>query len=139
VEFVQGGQQDSRDAGLFTILTRIKDPKNVEKVRDAIYAAIDDAKAKPAAADRLAAIKSHLKYNFAMGLDNADSIARTISHYVQLTGEPESVNRVYDMYDKVSPQDIVMVANKYFSPTNRTVVLLKQADASRKEGEVQER
>jgi zinc protease len=136
VEFVQGGQPDSRDAGLFTIFTRIKDPKNIERVRKAVYTAIDEAKTKPVAAERLAEIKSHLKYDFAMRLDNADAIARTISHYVQLTGDPDAVNRVYEMYDKVSPQDILMVANRYFSPNNRTVVLLKQEDAFKKGAEV---
>ncbi len=61
-----------------------------------------------------------------MGLDNANSIARTISHYVQLTGDPESVNRVYEMYDRVTPEDIMMVAKNYFGANNRTVVLLTQ-------------
>ncbi|MEE9225024.1 MAG: hypothetical protein V3U68_02360, partial [Bacteroidota bacterium] len=87
---------------------------------------IERAKTTPVSAEQLAEIKSHLKYSFAMGLDNANSIARTISHYVQLTGDPESVNRVYEMYDKVIPGDIVPVANKYFSENNRTVVLLTQ-------------
>ncbi|MEE9225797.1 MAG: pitrilysin family protein [Bacteroidota bacterium] len=129
VEFVQGGQVDSRDPGLFTIFTRIKDPKNIQKVQSEIFAAIERAKTTPVSAEQLAEIKSHLRYSFAMGLDNADSIARTISHYVQLTGDPESVNRVYEMYDKVAPEDILMVANKHFGANNRTVVLLTQEGA----------
>jgi zinc protease len=129
VEFVQGGQQDARDPGLFTIFTRIKDPKNINSVRDQIYAAIEKAKTTPVQADRLAQIKSFFRYNYAMGLDNADAIARSITHYVQLTGDPASVNRVYALYDKVTPEDIMMAANKYFSPQNRTVVLLTQEGA----------
>ena len=124
VEFVQGGEQDSRDPGLFQIVTRIKDPKNIDNVRDEIYAAIERAKNTPVAADQLAEIKSFLKYSYALGLNNADAIARSITHYVQVAGDPESVNRVYALYDKVTPEDIMMVANKYFNPNNRTVVLL---------------
>jgi zinc protease len=128
VEFVSGSQSDSRDPGLFTIFTRIKDPKNIEKVRDAVFAAIEDAKTKPVSADRLASIKSHLKYEYAMSLNSPGSVARSISHYIQLTGDPESVNRVYAMYDTVTPDDIMRVAKKYFTKENRTVVLLTQQE-----------
>jgi len=123
-EFIEGSQSDSRDPGLFTIYTRIKDPQNIEKVRNAIDAAIDEVKTKPVSAERLTSIKSHMKYSFAMGLNSANAIARTISHYIQLTGDPESVNRVHALYDKVSADDIMMVAKKYFRKENRTVVLL---------------
>lgn len=124
VEFVQGGQSDSRDPGLFMITARIKDPSKIEVVREAIYSAIEEAKSKLVSAERLAGIKSHMKYMFAMGLNSAESIARNISHYIQLTGDPESVNRVYALYDRVTPEDIQMVAKKYFGKENRTVVLL---------------
>ena len=124
VEFVEGSQADSRDPGLFTIYTRIKDPKNIEHVRDEIYAAIEGAKTSPVSAKQLAEIKSHLKYSFALGLNTADAIARNISHYVQLTGDPETVNRVYQMYDRVTPADIMTVAKRYFGATNRSVILL---------------
>ncbi len=135
VEFVQGGEQDSRDPGLFTISTRVKDPKNIDTVRDAIYGAIDEAKKTAVSTERLASIKSHMKYSYAMGLNSAESIARSLSHYIMLTGDPESVNRVYRLYDRVSPQDIMMVANKYFSPQNRTVVLLTHSDESAQDKE----
>jgi zinc protease len=128
VEFVQGGQQDHRDPALFTIFSRIKDSKNIDKVRDAIYDALENAKANLVSADRLASIKSFMKYQFAMGLDNPDNIARSVSNYIQLTGDPEAVNRVYALYDKVTPEDIMMVAKKYFTPNNRTVVLLTQQE-----------
>jgi zinc protease len=124
VEFVQGGEQDSRDPGLFQIFTRIKDPKNIDKVRDEIYAAIEKAKVTPVSEERLAGIKSFLKYSYALGLDNPDAIARSIAHYVQVAGDPGSVNKVYALYDRVTPEDIMMVAKKYFKPENRTVVLL---------------
>lgn len=129
VEFVQGGQQDSKDPGLFTIFARIKDPKNVERVRSEIFAAIEEAKTTPVSAEKLAEIKSHLRYSYAMGLDNADAIARSLCHYVAMTGDPESVNRVYALYDQVSPNDIMRVANKYFTQQNRTLVLLTQEGA----------
>ncbi|HXF99881.1 MAG TPA: insulinase family protein, partial [Bacteroidota bacterium] len=130
VEFIQGGQGDSRDPGLFTILTRIKDPKNIEMVKTAIFDAIEKAKTVPVPAQKLANIKSYMKYSYAMSLDNANSIANSIAHYVSMTGDPESVNRVYALYDAVTPDDLMKVAKKYFASTNRTVVLLTQEGAN---------
>ncbi len=126
VEFVNGGMDESRDPGLFSIFARVKDPQNIEKIRDAIYASIEQAKTTAVSGDRLASIKSHVKYDFAMGLDNPDRVANTISQYISLTGDPESVNREYTMYDKITPDDIMNVAKKYFTTNNRTVLLLTQ-------------
>ncbi len=129
VEFIQGGQGDARDPGLFTIVTRIKDPKNIDHVKNAIFEAIEEAKAAPISEQQLNNIQSHMKYSYAMSLNNADAIANSIAHYISMTGDPESVNRVYALYDRVTPQDLVTVANKYFAPSNRTVVLLTQEGA----------
>ena len=128
VEFVEGGNDDHRDPFLFSIFTRIKDPKNIDAVRDAIYAALEDAKTKPVSAERLASIKSHLKYDYAMSLNSPDPVANSLSRYIELTGDPESVNRIYAMYDQVTPQDIMEAAKKYFTKNNRTVLVLTQEE-----------
>ena len=128
VEFIQGGQEDHRDPELFTVFTRIKDAKNIQIVRRAIDDAIEKAKTSSISAEKLEETKSHMKYQFAMGLDNPGSIARTICHYVQLTGDPESLNRIYAQYDKVTADDLKMVANKYFNNNSRTVIILTQEE-----------
>jgi zinc protease len=125
-EFVSANNGDHRDPEMFWIYSRIKDANNINAVRDAIYATLEDAKTKPVSAERLANVKSHMKYGFAMGLDNANSIAGVIASYIELTGDPESVNRVYAMYEKITPDDIMAAAKKYFVPTNRTVTLVQE-------------
>jgi len=131
VELLYGGEQDSRDPGLFLVLVRVKDPKNIKKVQAIIDAAIEEAKTKPISLDQLASVKSHLKYNFAMRMDNPDAVARVLSNYYQLTGDPESVNRIYALYEKVTAGQVQEVANKYFHPSNRTVVLLTKEGESK--------
>ncbi len=126
VEYVAGGQQDHRDPELFVVETRVKDKANIEKVRSEIDASIEKAKTVPVSAERLASIKSHMKYEFAMRLNNPNAVAGTITSYVQLTGNPESVNRIYKLYEQVTPQDLMKVAQQYLSKTNRTTVILTQ-------------
>jgi len=124
VDFIQGGAGDRRDATMFIIFTRVKDPANVEMVEQEIYKAIEETKTVLADEERLASIKSHMKYQFAMGLNSPRSVAQTLAHYIGLTGDPETVNRVYELYDRVTAEDIQNVTKKYFTDENKTVVNL---------------
>ena len=126
VDVLSGGAVDHRDGPLFTIIARVTDPTRVDYVRDAIIEEIERLKVEPVDDEVLAATKSHMRYGFAMGLDNPGGVAETLAHYLQLTGDPQTVNRVYRLYDSVSPEDIQHVATTYFPATNRTVVTLTQ-------------
>ena len=126
VDVLSGGAVDHRDAPLFTVIARITDPTRIDYVRYAILDEIERLKVEPVDAVVLADTKSHMRYAFAMGLNNPANIAETLGHYLQLTEDPETVNRVYQLYDAVSPEDIQQVATTYFFETNRTVVVLTQ-------------
>jgi predicted Zn-dependent peptidase len=39
-----------------------------------------------------------------------------------------SVNRLYSLYDRITPEDLMGVAKRYFTDANRTVVLLQQQE-----------
>lgn len=125
VEFISGGTEDHRDPYLFTVVTRIKDPKNIDSVRDEIYAAIENTKSTPVDARKLEEIKSHIRYGFAMQLNKPDNVAVTVASFVALTGNYESMNKVYALYEKVSADEIMRAARKYFTKENRTVVILE--------------
>ena len=110
------------------MIARITDRTRIDHVRDAILEEIERMKVESVAEDVLAATKSHMRYAFSMGLDNPASIAETMGHYLQLTEDPETVNRVYRLYDTVTADDIRRVATIYFPPSNRTVVTLTQEE-----------
>jgi zinc protease len=74
--------------------------------------------------DRLEAVKSHLRYAFALAMDNSESIAATLARYVALRRTPETINRLYEMYAKITSEDVQDIARKYFSENSRTVVTL---------------
>ena len=128
VDVVQGGALDSRDAPLFSILARVTVPERIDDVRAAVIAEIERFKTELIDPEVLAATKSNMRYGFAMGLNSPGGIARTLGHYLQLTEDPETVNRVYELYESVTPEDVRMVANTYFAEANRTVVVLRQEE-----------
>ncbi len=126
VRFIGGGAFDSRDPNLFTIQVSMVEKDDIPYVRGEIEKAIANVKAEDVDAALLERTKSSLKYGFAMGIDTPGSIAQTLSHYIQLTGDPESINRLYVLYDKVTAEDIKMVASKYFIPNHLTIATISE-------------
>jgi len=126
VDVLSGGAVDHRDPPLFEIFVRVTKPDRVAEVRDAIFAEIERMSREPVDPGVLADTKSAMRYSFARGLDSPGPIAETLAHYLQLTGDPDTVNRVYSLYDAVTPDDVRRVASEYFSEANRTLVLLTE-------------
>ncbi|GMR15485.1 MAG: pitrilysin family protein [Gammaproteobacteria bacterium] len=124
VRFISGGAFDSRDPNLITIQVSMVDKEDMSYVMGEIKKAIASVKTEDVDAALLERTKSKLKYEYAMSIDTPGAIARSLSHYIQLTGDPESVNRLYALYDKVTVEDIKMVANKYFKPEHLTVATI---------------
>ena len=121
---------DHPDPYLFTVGARVKDPKDVDYVRNEIIKTFDSFKAAPVAKDRLDAVKSNLKYSFALSLDNSEAIAANIAPYIALRRTPETLNKLYDVYNSVTPEDIHQMAKKYFVEKHRTIVTLSHKEKS---------
>jgi zinc protease len=127
VDFISAGATDQADPPLYTILTRVRVPEKIEDVRKAILDEVDRISRELPDEKKLEATKSHMKYEFLLRTDTADSVANTMAHYLSLTNEPSTVNKVYALYDRVSAEDVRSLAQKYFRPENRTSVTLTQA------------
>ena len=124
VEFIQGGASFHRDPYLFTVVTRLRTPDAMPEVERAIADAFEGLKTEPVDAARLDRIKDHLRYQFALTLDSAPSVAVTVAEFLNLTGDPATINELYEQYEAVSPEDVQRVAREVFEETNQTVVEL---------------
>ena len=122
--FIGGGAFDSRDPNLFTIQASLIKKEDLQYVKDEIVKEIEKVKNEGVDETVLANTKSNLKYSFAMNMDNPDAIANSLSHYIELTGDPESINRLHALYDQVTVDDIIMVAKKYFVPEGLTIATI---------------
>jgi len=116
-----GGAYDSRDPGLISYSASLVKAEDMQYVKDEIVKALEQAKTTAFDEKTIAETKSYLKYSFAMNIDNPAAISESLAHYTWLTGDPETVNRIYALYDKVTAQDIMNVAKKYFVPTGLTI------------------
>jgi len=100
---------------------------DLQYVKDEITRTVSAAKTKKVNAQLLADTRSRLKYDFAMSIDNPTSIAEALSYYTWLTGDPESLNRLYALYDQVTADDLIRIANKYFQDEKLTVGTISSA------------
>ncbi len=124
LRFLGGGAMNSRDPYLINIQASFISKDDFQYVRDEITKAIENIKVNGVSQNVLNETKSNLKYSFAMSIDNPDAIANSLCHFIYLTGEPESLNNFYALYDKVTDEDIKMVANKFFNDNVLTIATI---------------
>jgi len=116
--------EDHQDPFLVMVAARVKDPADIHGVRDHIISTFDSLKKAEVPGEKLEGVKSHMRYDFALRLDNSQAIAAALAPYVALAGEPETVNRLFDTYAGIDPSDIQHMANKYFDISRSTIVTL---------------
>lgn len=121
---INGGAGLSKDPNLIGIGASVVKAADMQYIKDEMQKALEEAKTKPIDPKKLADIKSFLKYSFAMRLDSPDQIATSLSQFIWLNGNPESLNNYYALFDKVNAQDIMNAAKKYFVPGTLTIATI---------------
>jgi zinc protease len=124
VDFVGGDADFHRDAYLFNIFARVKSEELVPKVKETVDRYVAELAAKPVDPKRLERIKSHLRYDFALGLDTPGAVANQAATAIAVAGDVAAINRLYQQYDKVTPADIQRVVRDVFKPENETYITL---------------
>jgi zinc protease len=73
---------------------------------------------------KLDATRSRLRYSIALQMDSSTAIAGTLAPYIALRRTPETMNKLFALYEQVTPEDIRAAAARYFVERNRTIVTL---------------
>jgi zinc protease len=115
---------DRRDPYLLVFNAVVKNEKDLAYVEEEILKELERLKKEPVSEEKLAGIKSNLKYSFANSLGTTDGVAGSLAFYINLTTDPDTVNKLFQLFEKVTPQDIMSMAQKYFEKSNSTVVTL---------------
>jgi len=121
VRNLSAGALNTVDPGLWSVNTMLVNKDDMAYVKKEIDKVLEDLKSNPVDQKLLDQTKSHMKYSFAMNIDNPNDIAESLASYIWVTGDPESVNKAYANYDKVTQEDIMRVARKYFVPEHLTI------------------
>lgn len=128
VEHIDGSAERHVDPNLFTILARVKESKDVPYVEKAIYDEIARVAAQGTDDKTLAEVVSRTRYAFAGHLSTADKVALVGSEFLALTGKLSTIDDTFALLSQVTVADVKRVAARYFTPQNRTVVVLKPGE-----------
>lgn len=129
VDSLGGGTPNRVDPYLYNISARVKKQADVEYVRDRILDTVKAFQEKPVDAARLDAVRKRLRYELALSLDSSDSIAGVLAGFIALRRTPETLNKLYDQYAALTPEDVQKAASKYLVENGRTIVTLTPAGA----------
>jgi zinc protease len=122
----------ARDPSLFGVLLRAKDPAQLDELERAVATEVEKLAAGQVDRKRLDAVRSNLKYGQIMRLDTADRAAVTLARMTALTGDLETLNKLYARVDALPPAALAAFAKKYLVDGNRTTVTLTSATEAHK-------
>jgi len=136
VDFLGPDFSNQMDPELFVVLARVKDAKDVDYVRDQIQATFKRYSTELIPQEKLNATRSRQRYSFAMAMDSSTAIASTLAPFVSLRRSPETIDKLAELMETISPQDVRDLAAKYFRDENRTIVTLaaKGKEAAQNDG-----
>lgn len=123
-DFVSPDFENKVDPELFWIYSRIKRDDDLDYVKSQIIANIKRYQTELISQKQLDETRSRARYGFAMAMNSNNAIADGIAPYIALRRTPDTIEKVFGLFDSITPEDIRTAVNKYLKETNQTVVTL---------------
>ena len=114
----------SADPSLMTVAARVKSTADALYVRDEILKAFARARSQQVGAKRLADAQSNARYGLARTLDNTEAIAAALARFVRFQRDYGTLNRLFRVYDALTPADLLSAAKKYVDDAGLVVTTL---------------
>lgn len=121
----------SKYADTFLFFSTPRDPHTAEEVEEAIYEELEKLKTTPVTEHELQKIKNQLEAGFIRSLESSSGLASKIASYEAIYGWGY-INTLVENTLAVTPEDIMRVASKYFTKTNRVVAILVKKEKGKK-------
>jgi zinc protease len=115
---------DRADPELFFVSAKVKEAKDLDYVRQQILDTYRRFATEKIPQDKLDATRSRARYSFALAMDSSEAIAGALAEPIGLRRTPETINKLFDLYDTITPDDVRDIAAKYFAANHRTIVTL---------------
>lgn len=118
----------SRYPNLFVVAATPRAPHTAKEVEDAIYEELERLKKEPMTERELAQILNRLEYEESRQMISNGGLARNLTEYEAVTGSWRYLIEHRREVAKVTPDDVIRVARKYFVRENRTVGVITKKD-----------
>lgn len=130
VDFISPDLESHINPELFSVFARVKSESDVEYVKNEIDQTFKRFTKEPIAQKQLDETRSRMRYGFALAMNSNDAIAGTLAPFIALRRTPDAIDKLFAVYDSITPQDVQRIAAKYFTDNNRTVVTLATKKAA---------
>jgi zinc protease len=112
------------DPELFAVYSQVKDLKDLDYVQNEIIKTFKNYTNELILQKELDKTRSRLRYGFSLGMDSNEAIAGTLARFISLKRSPDTIDKLFGLYDSITPEDIRNAAQKYFKDSNQTIVTL---------------
>lgn len=127
VNSVYGYTMDLKDPGLFIFMAVCNEGVKAETVEKEILKEIDKLKTKGIDKKELEKVKTNTKADFIFNLESSSHVADLFGSYIA-RGNVKPLLEYEDKLSRLSPEDIINVANKYFTDDTKTTIILRKKD-----------
>lgn len=131
-DFISPDFEDKINPELFAVYARAKSEADMNYVRDEIVKTYKRYTVELVPQKQLDQTRSRMRYGFAMAMNSNDAIANTLAPYIALKRTPETLEKLFALYDRITPEDIRAAARTYFQDKNQTVVTLATKNGGKK-------
>ncbi|KUG24329.1 protease [hydrocarbon metagenome] len=120
------GLPATRYPNLFTIFSQPRHPHTNLELEEIILQEIENIKTSPVTSEELTKAKNIMKTEYIKNLDSNSKIASMLTYYEVLLGDYRYISEYPKKIDQVTAEDIMKVAEVYFTKTNRTIAVLEK-------------
>lgn len=121
VRSLNAGIYPTRDPYLWSVSASVVKAEDLPYVKEEVMSVLQQARDSVVSDEELQQTLQRMKYSFSMRMDSPDAIANSLAQYIWLTGDPESINETYRIFEKITPEDIRRVAGKYIRNERMTI------------------
>jgi zinc protease len=98
---------------------------SMDAAEKALNAELERIAAEPVTDSELEKAKNKMSAQYAFGRQSVEDRAQALGHAAVIHGDTATANTEYDLFMKVTKEDIMRVAKAYFRPANRTVLIVR--------------
>ena len=122
--------EDHINPELFSVYARVKTEADLAYVQEKIEATVNRFSTEEIPLQKLVETRSRFKYGTALGLNSTEAVAAFVAPYIALAGSPSTINRLFGVYESVTPADVRAAATRYLRDSNKIVATLTSKAAA---------
>jgi zinc protease len=98
---------------------------SMDAAEKALNSELSKLTSEPVSDKELEKAKNKMRSEYAFARQSVQDKAQALGHAAVIHGDTATVNKEYDLFMKVTKEDLMRVAKMYFRPENRTVLIVR--------------